>query len=192
MKKLICMMAVMAMTFGFAPTADAQGLGGLLKKGQKLLNKVSEASGALQGDVKFENGITMQNPMSDFVDVEPVGLFGVSKTQNFGDAYLVLKVKSKIPKESAAFGSSVQNQKMIAVDNNGKTYGIYSSGNKRYDTPEGIMVEVKMDDKNYMFQDIKKDVTMMQLVKVGIWFDCDHQGNITLRNVPITWLTDEK
>lgn len=192
MKKLICMMAVMAMTFGFAPAADAQGLGGLLKKGQKLLNKVSEASGTLQGDVKFENGIVMKNPMSEFVDIEPVGLFGVSKTQNFGDAYLVLKVKSKIPVESATFGSSVDNQKMLAVDGNGKTYGIYSSGANRYDTPEGIMVEVKMDDKNYMFQDIKKDVTMMQMVKIGIFFNASHKGILTLRNVPITWLDSEK
>ena len=133
------------------------------------------------------SGIIISNPISSFIEIEPIGLYGISKSENYGDAYLVLKVKKLIPKDITKFGSSVQNQKMTAVDTNGKVYNIDSSGVYEYDTPEGIMVTVVLDQPGLMFTDIKKDVNMMQQVKFGVLSDAQHQGNVTLKNVPIFW-----
>lgn len=173
---------------------EAQGLGNILNKGKKALEKVTaketpkvESAVAAADAVNLENGIEVVNPISEFIEVEPVGLYGVSKSENFGDAYLVLKVLLKIPKESACFGSSIKNQKMIAVDGKGKIYNIDASGCTRYDLIEGIPVVVKMDDPQMMLQDIRKDITMLPVVKFGINIDASHQDNLTLRNVPIFW-----
>ena len=133
------------------------------------------------------SGIVISNPVSSFIEIEPIGLYGVSKSENYGDAYLVLKVKKLIPKDVTGFGSSIQNQKMVAVDNNGKVYNIDASGHYQRDTPEGIMVRVILDEPGLMFTDIKKDVNRMQQVKFGVFSDAQHQGNVTLNNVPIFW-----
>lgn len=133
------------------------------------------------------SGIVTSNPLTSFIEIEPVGLYGVSKSENYGDAYLVLKVKNLIPKDITRFGSRVQNQNMTAVDTNGKVYNVDTSGVYEYDTPEGIMVRVILDEPGLMFTDIKKNVNMMQQVKFGVFTDAQHQGNVTLNNVPIFW-----
>lgn len=198
---------------------NAQGLGGLIKKGkaavkkgEKVVKEGKEAVGKILGteEAPAENasstdqttanpadavanltvsssGIVISNPVSSFIEIQPVGLYGVSKSENFGDAYLVLRVKKLIPQDITRFGSSVQNQKMIAADGNGKVYNIDSSGLYEYDTPEGIMVTVVLNEPGLMFTDIRKDVNMMQQVKFGVHSDAQHQGNVTLNNVPIFW-----
>ena len=133
------------------------------------------------------SGIVISNPLNSLIEIEPVGLFGVSKSENYGDAYLVLRVKNMLPKEITRFGSSVQNQKMIAVDNDGKVYNIDASGTYGYDTPEGLIVKVVLDEPGLMFTDIRKDINMMQQVKFGVFSDAQHQGNVILNNVPIFW-----
>ena len=130
---------------------EAQGLGGLIKKGKENIDKgkraVKKGKESLekalgkdgestetpssvdstnvnpeQGIITLTNpsGIIISNPVSSFIEIVPIGLYGVSKSENFGDAYLVLKVRKLIPQEQTGFGSEVKNQKMIAVDNNGK------------------------------------------------------------------------
>lgn len=184
------------MLLASATTAvEAQGLGGLLKKGKEAVGKIL---GAEEPDTKTatettastlvtSSGIGISNPVSSFVEIEPIGLYGVSTSENFGDAYLVLKVKNKTTKDRTSFGSSVQNQKMIAVDNKGKVYNIDASGTIGYDTPEGLMIQIVLDEPALRFTDIKKDVNMMQQVKFGVIQDAYHQGNVTLSNVPIFW-----
>lgn len=177
----------------------------VVKEGQQAVNRVlgsdestsddtssveTQSVGTLQNSALktvSSNGIVVSNPVIDFIEIEPVGLYGVSKSENFGDAYLVLKVKKLIPKDVTGFGSSVQNQKMVAVDTNGKVYNVDSSGHYQYDTPEGLMVRVVINEPALMFTDIKKDVKMMQQVKFGVFSDAQHQGNVTLNNVPIFW-----
>ncbi len=199
------MFVLIAFLAAVAPvSASAQGLGGLLKKAEKAVNKGKEVLDKVSGTEKngtiqtgtpeanakaavLSNGIEIINPVAEWIDVEPIGLYGVSKSENYGDAYLVMKVTMKAPKESALFGSSIQNKKMIAADSQGKVYNIDSSGAMRYDTPEGIPVVIKMIEPSMMFMDIKKDVDQMQVVKLGINIDAYQQGNITLKNVPIFW-----
>lgn len=204
MKKFLKVVLCFAILASGASAANAQGLGGLIKKGKGLVEKGEKAVGKIFGaeekpsgdDSSPEtvapgkvgpSGIVVSNPVSSFIEIEPVGLYGVSTSENFGDAYLVLKVRNLIPKDVTRFGSSVQNQKMIAVDNNGKVYNIDSSGHYGYDTPEGLTVMVVLDEPGLMFTDIRKDVDMMQQVKFGVFSDAQHQGNVTLGNVPIFW-----
>lgn len=174
---------------------SAQGLGGLLKKGKNVAEKILSVQGEDKAEsvatedtpVLLESGISVFNPIAEFIEIAPVGLYGVSKSENFGDAYLVLKVKNKLSKESASFGSSIQNKKMIAVDNGDKTYNINASGSYRYDTPQDIVVVLKLDEPNLMFTDINRNINQMQVVKFGVIIDAAHQGNVTLKNVPIFW-----
>ena len=214
MKHFLKVVLCCALLASGTSVVNAQGLGGLInkgkavvKKGEKVAKEGKEAVNKVLGpeEVSSENGtssapmaagpvqavsssgIVISNPVSSFIEIEPIGLYGVSKSENFGDAYLVLKVRNLIPKDITRFGSSVQNQKMIAVDYNGKVYNIDSSGHYQYDTPEGIIVKVALDEPGLMFTDIRKDVNMMQQVKFGVFSDAQHQGNVTLNNVPIFW-----
>ncbi len=191
-KSILLLMGALAIS-SLSFNADAQGLGGLIKKGSKVAEKVTskttqvKESAKSAAAVKLENGISVINPMSEFIEITPIGLYGVSKSENYGDAYLVLKAEVKIPKQSAAFGSSIKNQKMIAADSGGHIYNIDASGAFRYDMVEGMPVIVKIDDPVAMFIDIPKSVTEMQVVKFGVNIDAYHQDNITLKNVPIFW-----
>lgn len=188
MKKPIrIMMLVAAIAIAGVPT-QAQSLGGLLKKGKKAVEKIAGETPKKQtASIITESGITVQNPLAEYISIEPVGLYGVANSENFGNLYLVLKVKMNAPVQSAQFGSSIQNQKMIAVDTAGKTYGIDSSGAMRYDTPEGIMVTLRLDNSSLMFENVPRSVGKMQIVKFGVGIDATRQGNITLKNVPVFW-----
>lgn len=207
MKNFLKLFLCFAVLASASSAVNAQGLGGLLNKGEAAVNKggkivkkgkevvdkilgseesPSDEASSLDQTVS-SSGIKISNPMSSFIEIEPVGLYGVSKSENFGDAYLVLKVKNMTTKDVTRFGSRVQNQNMIAVDNNGKVYNVDSSGTFGYDTPEGLMVRIVLDQPGLMFTDIKKDIPMMQQVKFGVFSDAQHQGNVVLNNVPIFW-----
>lgn len=196
LKAILCLV-VLAMG---TSAVNAQGLGGLINKGKAAAKKVEKVFDKKLGtdestsedassvsETVGSSGIIISSPVSSFIEIEPIGLYGVSTSENFGNAYLVLKVKNLVPKDITRFGSSVENKKMIAVDTNGKVYNIDSSGHYGYDTPEGLMVKVVLDEPGLMFTDIRKDVNMMQQVKFGVFSDAQHQGNVTLNNVPIFW-----
>ncbi len=199
MKRRTIIIMLLAIIAAAIPSGiQAQGLGGLLKKGKQALEKVtkeekkSDNAKEVVNAVTLSNGIEVSNPIAEFVEVEPVGLYGVPKSMNFGDAYLVLKVLTKVPVESACIGSSVKNQKMIAADASGKIYNIDSSGCMRYDIMEGIPVEIRMEEPEMMFLDVPKSLNVMPIVKIGINLDAYHQGNLTLKNVPIFWEETEE
>ena len=180
--------------------ADAQGIGGLLKKGKQTVENGKKVVDTLKGQTSNDetqaaagiivNGIEVMNPISTSIEVEPVGLYGVSRTDTKGDAYLVMKVKNKTRKESALFGSSINNQKMMATDDNGNVYNIDSSGAMRYDTPEDMVVKIVMSEPAMMFMDVKKSLSVMPVVKVGVNLDATTKGNLTFKNVPIYWDVD--
>lgn len=196
MRKNLFVLALVAVIAALNPfSAEAQGLGGLLKKGKQALEKVSntttdnsnQKNTAKAVATKFENGIEMINPMAEYIDVTPVGLYGITTSENYGDAYLVLKVMMKEPASKASFGGSINNEKMIAVDASGKVYNTDSNGTFSFDTPEGIPVSVVMNQPAIMFTGIKKGTEVMPMVKFGILIDAYHKGNLTLKNVPIFW-----
>lgn len=190
-KSILLLMGAIAISSLFF-NADAQGLGGLIKKGKQAAEKIvlqpeQQSVSANLAATTLNNGISVINPIAEFIEITPIGLYGVSKSEDYGDAYLVLKVEMKIPKQSAAFGSSIKNQKMLAADNSGHIYNIDASGAYRYDLVEGMPIVVKLDEPGAMFLDIPKTVMMMPVVKFGVNIDAYHQDNITLKNVPIFW-----
>lgn len=164
----------------------AQSLGELRKNAKSALNKVADKkNNAATATLQAKGAVA--NPIAEAIEVIPVGLYGVSTSENFGNVYLMLDVKMNLNKQSATFGSSIKNQKMIAVDENGKVYNIDSSGAFRYDTPEGITARIVLDNPDLMFKDVKKSVKSMKTVKLGIHIDAANQGNITISDIPIQW-----
>lgn len=169
----------------YCPYSNAQGLGGLIRKAKNTAEKIagSEKSGINVVTV----GEAGANPIAQFMSVEPVGLYGVSQTENTGNLYLVLRVVNKTEKSSATFGSSIKNQKMVAVDRSGQVYNIDSSGAFRYDTPQDIPVKIELKEPGLQFVNVSKALGMMDVVKIGINIDANRQGNLTFNNVPIFW-----
>ena len=175
--------------------ANAQGLGGLLKKAKEATKKIENAlgtntdkseKGQTVNKILFTNGIEISNPLSSAMEIVPVGLYGTSTSENYGNCYLVIKVKMHLPESEAKFGS-VGYEKMMAVGPDGKTYQVDAGGSYTFPTPEGIMVNVAIDQKDLMFEGVKKSVTEMQMVKFGAYVDYNTKGYVTLRNVPIFW-----
>lgn len=207
MKKIIIAALVFAAGLGMAQPADAQGLGELLKKGKEVLqqgHKVLEQTGvsATQNEVQPEsaprktmsvsgaNNIEVINPLSPYIDVLPVGLFAVDSSENYGEAYLVLKVMMKMPGDKVIFGTTNHNEKFLAVDPSGTVFNIDSSGGMGYDTPEGIQVTVKMDEPQMRLKNIKKGTEVMPMVKLGAFINGSHRGQLTFKNVPVYWNRD--
>lgn len=186
---IVALMAMIAMP----QAADAQGLGGLLKKVKNTVTGTAEPQqGNTQGtaaglaSMPIESGGTFQNPIAADIDIVPVGLYGVSTSENYGKVYLVLKAKMNLNKTKAGFGSEVNN-KPLAIDENGNLYHVDTSGAVNYDMIEGSYVNVRLDHPALMFLDVKKSAKVMQQVKMGVYIDAYHHGMLTLKNMPIQW-----
>lgn len=188
MKRVLLTLTVI---LGLAATpANAQGLGGLLKKAKKVVDKVTNtataATEAVVGKgtiVKLESGGTLQNPLSQLCDIQLVGVYGKSTSLNYGTVYLVLKVKMIANESKLRIGSNVSHQAML-VDGEGNTSKL-SAGWYDWDVTEGIYVKLKLD--KYQFPDVRKTATVAQVLSIGISTDYNHTGLLTLRNVPIQW-----
>lgn len=198
MKKILTTTLV-AMMAAFAPfSGSAQSLGDIVKQGTKVAETIfgkkdapakekdSEAPQKAKSEVT-NSGIEVFNPISSSIVVEPIGLYGVSTSETRGNAYLVMKVTNKEPKESVLIGSSIENKKMIAVDAEGNVYNIDAGGAQRYDAVQDIPVKVIMREPAMMFQNVDKNITVMPVVKVGVLIDAYHKGNLTFKNVPVYW-----
>lgn len=160
--------------------ADAQGLGGLLNKAKQ---SVAPQVGTT---LVLANGAEVINPIVDAVEVVPVGLYGISKSENFGEAYLVLQVTAKLNVPNVLVGC-VRNDKMVALGGSGTLYNIDASGGFRYDVVEGMPVTVKLDEQGLHFLNVKKSDAVMTQVKVGVMLDNEHWGVVTFKNLPILW-----
>lgn len=178
--------------FAFPQQADAQP-GGLLKKVKKGVESVTKATGVSAGtkaagtEVAIPSGGTMINPFAEAMDVELVGCYGKSTSENYGTAYLVLKVKMKLNKTSVLLSGNENGNKTMAVDADGNAYQTSAMGGTRRDVTEGIFVKVKIDDPQQQFADVKKSVKEFQLVKLSVYIDPQHRGAITFKNVPVLW-----
>lgn len=194
MKKNLIHIVLVALfaVFAFPQQADAQ-LGGLLKKVKKGVESVTKATGvsadakAAGTEVAISSGGTMINPFAEAMDVELVGCYGKSTSENYGTAYLVLKVKMKLNKTSVLLSGNENGNKTMAVDADGNAYQTSAMGGTRRDVTEGIFVKVKIDDPQQQFADVKKSVKEFQLVKLSVYIDPQHRGAITFKNVPVLW-----
>lgn len=167
--------------------ANAQGVVDILREVKKNVEQAARNLNNGSANVRIMAGNTVVNPISQYIEVKPLGLFGISHTERSGNVYLVLSVLNKTEKQNALFGSSVQNQKMLAVDNAGNVYNIDGGGGIRYDTPQDIPVKVVIDHPQLQFMNVSKSLNIMPVVKIGISLDAYRQGNLTFKNLPIFW-----
>ncbi len=170
---------------GTVETAHAQGF---LKKLGKALDKVAAKDDKAAGKaVTQANGVVVQNPMINFFDIELVGAYGVSKSENFGDVELVLKVAAKAPITSINIGGNTNFYHSIAYDADGNTYKPhYANIGQSYDITEGIAVRI-VHGKGFQFENVRKSVTVLPMIKLGINGKGWEDGEVTFKNVPVAW-----
>lgn len=193
------MLLTLTVVMGMAATpASAQGLGDLLKKAKKVVDKVTNTTSTTNSGnaivskgttVKLPNGGTLQNPLSQLCDIQLVGVYGKSTSLNYGKVYLVLKVKMIANETKLGIGSNFDYQ-AILVDGEGNTSKL-SSCWAYWDVTEGIYVKLNLDKfvdpETYQFPDVRKTAKVAQVLSICISTDSDHTGLLTLRNVPIQW-----
>ena len=179
----------------------AQGLGGLLKKGKRALEKINNALGATTDDNKQDsktatmqtrgtditlpNGGSLRNPIPQDVDLQLVGVYGKSTSLNYGTVQLVFKVKMIANKSSVRFGVNSSFPGLM-IDQDGNTYKT-QNGAGWYDYPVTEGVYMNMPVTKTWFADVKKSAKTIQQLQIGISSSYENTGLIILRNVPIQW-----
>lgn len=181
--------------------AQAQGLGGLLKKGKKALEKVNSALGGTTennqqdtktailktggSDIVLPNGGSLRNPIPQVVDLQLVGVYGKSTSLNYGTVQLVFKVKMIANKSDISFGVN-SNFPGLMIDQDGNTYKTQETGGW-YDYPVTEGVYMKLPVTKTWFVDVKKSAKTIQQLQIGISASYDETGLIILKNIPIQW-----
>jgi hypothetical protein len=194
------MVCIAMLTIGTVQ-AEAQGLGGLLKKGKKALEKVNNALGGttennkqdaktatLQtrgSDIALPNGGSLRNPIPQIVDLQLVGVYGKSTSLNYGTVQLVFKVKMIANKSSVRFGVN-SSYPGLMIDQDGNTYKT-QEGAGWYDYPVTEGVYMNMPVTKTWFADVKKSAKTIQQLQIGISASYEETGLIILKNVPIQW-----
>ena len=194
------MVCIAMLTIGTVQ-AEAQGLGGLLKKGKKALEKINSALGATTDDnmqdsktatmqtrgtdITLPNGGSLRNPIPQDVDLQLVGVYGKSTSLNYGTVQLVFKVKMIANKSSVRFGVN-SSYPGLMIDQDGNTYKT-QEGAGWYDYPVTEGVYMNMPVTKTWFVDVKKTAKTIQQLQIGISSSYDNTGLIILRNVPIQW-----
>ena len=194
------MVCIAMLTIGTVQ-AEAQGLGGLLKKGKKALEKINSALGATTDDnmqdsktatmqtrgtdITLPNGGSLRNPIPQDVDLQLVGVYGKSTSLNYGTVQLVFKVKMIANKSSVKFGVN-SSYPGLMIDQDGNTYKT-QDGAGWYDYPvtEGVYMTTPVT-KTWIV-DVKKNAKSIQPLQIRISSSYDNTGLIILRNVPIQW-----
>lgn len=180
-----------ALTVAGTQQADAQ-IGNLLKKAKKTVEAVTgktveEQTVAKVKAVEIPSGGTMENPISSAVELELVGAYGKTTSQNYGTVQLVLKVKMIANKARIGFGGEINGTKTMAVDQDGNSYAQNLLGQYFYDVTEGMFIKVALDHNDLIFKDVKKAAQTMQVIRLGCFVDNNAKGMITFKNVPIQW-----
>lgn len=194
------MVCIAMLTIGTVQ-AEAQGLGGLLKKGKRALEKVNNVLGGTTDDnnqdsktatlqtrgtdITLPNGGSLRNPIPQDVDLQLVGVYGKSTSLNYGTVQLVFKVKMIANKSSVRFGVN-SSYPGLMIDQDGNTYKT-QEGAGWYDYPVTEGVYMNMPVTKTWFVDVKKTAKTIQQLQIGISSSYENTGLIILRNVPIQW-----
>lgn len=189
---------------GTIPT-QAQSLGSILKKAKKVLSTIdqqtkststttSTAASAKSDDgpkakaTPIAGGGTLYNPFEKNLDVEVVEVYGTSKSMNFGNVSVVLKLKAKTVIDKINY---IGDDKTTAYDDEGNVYRI---DNTAYSikVAEGISVKADLGAYDLHFLNVPKKTQKLQLVKLFLYNDFEdgsgaQRGYIELRDAPITW-----
>ncbi len=190
-KTLIACFALFALS---TQPADAQ-FKNILKKTKKVLDDVTAVTEAPQkvvsavNEVPIASGGTMINPFSAAADIELVGAYGQTTSMNYGEVYLVLKVKMNLNRAEISFGGNdpKNDARTMFVDQDGNSYLMKAEySRQKFAVTEGLFVKVKMSD-SYIFKDVKKTASVAQMIRLGTYINEENKGSITFKNVPIQW-----
>ena len=198
MKRLMMILSAILL-IGMAGTVPANAqFGKILKKAKSALESVGGTTTdgkqlvAKVAETPIASGGTMQNPLKDVVDIDLVGAYGVSTSQNYGYVYLVFKVKMIANKSSMGLGGAINGSEMMAVDQDGNAYKTYTGSNSTQQVTEGVAVKITLNDKDWQFMDVKRTAKTLQLMRFGVYVDAQHRGMVTCKNVPIIWDQEPK
>ncbi len=193
MKKQLLMVCMMAAALLAMPqTMSAQGFLKKLSKGLDKVNKSMENTNnkidvATGQAIELEGGGMLYNPASQWMDIQLVGVYGISTSEIFGYIEVVMKVNMKINKSSVSFGGKKSSLSTMATDADGNVYKMKSNIYHSYDVEPGVFVKVTLND-GAEFVDVRKSATMFQSLKLFCHADYDgHEALITFKNVPIQW-----
>lgn len=190
------------LSFGGTVNADAQ-FGNILKKAKKMAEKVLDtpsqqtttgtATQPTVAAVTQADGVIVENPMAAHYDVQLIGAYGKSTSTNYGEVYLVVKVKMIDNETTLRFGGNVE-LPVMAVDADGNQYKPKETAGW-YDkqVTEGMYVKVNLGNlKSCTFKDVKKTATHMQMIRIGTNLSYSLKGLVTFKNVPIQWDVEPK
>ena len=179
--------------FASYQSANAQ-FGKLFDKAKKTVTKATKAvdnasTVANAGEViKLEGGGTMTYTFKDRVNFELVGVYGKSTSENYGDVYVVLKVKMLTNKSELPIGGPVNMGEIVptAIDQDGNVYKTESPGWYEYTVSEGLFVKLNLSDR-ILFKNVKKSVKTLQQLKLTYSLSYADKGILTLSDVPVQW-----
>lgn len=129
---------------------------------------------------------TLTNPIPDIADIELVGVYGKSTSEDKGDVSVVLKIKLLKSVKELYMGCNLNYPSML-VDEEGNSFEA-PIGWFLYSAPEGIGVKVPVNKT--VFKDIPKAITTIQHLQFGISVD-GTRGLLILKNVPLRWEGEE-
>lgn len=120
------------------------------------------------------------------MDIQLVGAYGKSTSDNYGEVSLVFKVKMISNLKSISFGCNIQ-QPALMIDQEGNTYkSRESAGWYDYPVTEGVYMNVVLKP-TASFVDVKRTATTIQQLQYGVGTSYNDRGLIVLKNVPIQW-----
>ncbi len=193
MKKIFTMACVMAAFLLAMPqTMSAQGFLKKLSKGLDKVNKSLENTNnkidvATGQAIELEGGGMLYNPASQWLEIQPVGVYGISTSDMYGYVEVVMKVNMKLNKSSVSFGGKKSSLSTMATDADGNVYKMKSNVYHSYDVEPGTLIKVTLNN-GAEFVDVRKSATMFQSLKIFCHADYDgHEALITFKNVPILW-----
>ena len=178
-----------------ATPIQAQGFGSILKKAKKVLTPSSEpaktetpqakpaASNAAEEPIA--TGGTLINPLKDKVDVQLVGAYGKSTSENYGEVSLVLKVKMIANKNEISIGGN-SNWPVLLIDEEGNVSEPRYLGWTPYSVSEGIYMKIILKDSS-TFTNVKKSAKIIQKAQIALSLSYDEKGLLIMKNVPIQW-----
>lgn len=178
-----------------ATPIQAQGFGSILKKAKKVLAPSSEpaktetpqakpaASNAAEEPIA--TGGTLINPLKDKVDVQLVGAYGKSTSENYGEVSLVLKVKMIANKNEISIGGN-SNWPVMLIDEEGNVSEPRYLGWTPYSVSEGIYMKIALKDSS-TFTNVKKSAKIIQKAQIALSLSYDEKGLLIMKNVPIQW-----
>lgn len=190
-KTVIMGIALLSLT---AMPMHAQGLGGFLKKAQKFLDTPAASSSssastktstASSAEEQIATGGTLVNPLRSQVQVELVGAYGKSTSENYGEVSLVLKVKMIANQKWMKIGCNA-NWPAMLIDDDGNVSKVRTEGWYDYAVTEGIFIKVPLKDEQ-TFVNVRKSCKVIQKAQIALSVEGNGTGMMVLKNVPVQW-----